>query len=60
MLVLSRKINESIVIDGNIIITVVRTGWNSVRIGVDAPKEVRIDRSEVVERREQQTVQEGG
>ncbi len=47
MLVLSRKRNESIVIDGNITITVVRTGRNSVRLGIDAPEEIRIDRSEV-------------
>ena len=47
MLVLSRKKNESIVIDENIIITVVEIRGDKVRLGIQAPKEVPIHRSEI-------------
>lgn len=47
MLVLSRKKNESIVIDENIVITVVEVRGDKVRLGIQAPKEVPIHRSEV-------------
>ena len=47
MLVLSRRENESIVIDGNIKITVVRVNGNKIRLGIEAPKEVGVWRSEL-------------
>ncbi len=47
MLVLSRKKNESIVIDDNIIITVVEVRGDKVRLGIEAPREIPIHRSEV-------------
>lgn len=47
MLVLSRKKNESIVIDDRIKITVVEIRGDKVRLGVDAPKEVPVHRQEV-------------
>lgn len=47
MLVLSRKKNESIVIDGNIVITVVEVRGDKVRLGIEAPREVPVHRSEV-------------
>lgn len=46
MLVLSRKTGEKLTI-GNIEITVVRIGPNTVRIGIDAPKDVKIMREEL-------------
>ncbi|MEW4489874.1 hypothetical protein KOR42_04120 [Thalassoglobus neptunius] len=49
MLVLSRKKNESIVIDENIVITVVEIRGDKVRLGIQAPREVPIHRSEVYE-----------
>jgi len=49
MLVLSRKKNESIVINGNITVTVVEVHGNKVRLGVEAPKEVPVHRQEVYE-----------
>lgn len=49
MLVLSRKKNESIVINDNIIVTVVEVRGDKVRLGVQAPKEVPVHRSEVHE-----------
>ena len=37
MLVLSRKLNERIVIDGGIVVTVVKIDRNQVRLGIEAP-----------------------
>jgi carbon storage regulator len=50
MLVLSRKRNETIVIDGDIRITVVDIRGNQVRLGIEAPDSVRIVRQELCER----------
>ncbi len=50
MLVLSRKLNESIVIDGDIRITVVGIRGNHVRIGIEATDSVRIIREELQDR----------
>jgi len=47
MLVLSRKKNESIVIDDTIVITVVEIRGDKVRLGIQAPKEIPVHRSEV-------------
>ena len=58
MLVLSRKKNESIVIDNNITIVVVEIRGDKVRLGVEAPKEVPVHRREVydaIKRTEQQS-----
>ena len=49
MLVLSRKKNESIVINNDITIVVVEIRGDKVRLGVDAPKEVPVHRREVYE-----------
>lgn len=48
MLVLSRKINEKIVIDGGITITVVKIDRNQVRIGIQAPGDVGVYREELI------------
>jgi len=47
MLVLSRKKDESIVIDDHIVITVVEIRGDKVRLGIQAPREVPIHRSEI-------------
>jgi len=49
MLVLSRKKNESIVINNDIVITVVEIRGDKVRLGIVAPKEVPVHRQEVYE-----------
>jgi len=50
MLVLSRKKNESIVIRDDIIVTVVEIRGETVRLGIEAPKEVTVHRREVYEK----------
>ncbi len=47
MLVVTRKANESISIDDNIEITVLEVTKDKVKIGINAPKEVKIFRSEL-------------
>ena len=47
MLVLSRKKNESIIIDNNIVVTVVEIRGDKVRLGIEAPKDVPVHRQEV-------------
>ena len=50
MLILTRKQNESIVIDGDIRITVLSDKHGQVKIGVEAPEDVEIWREEIYNR----------
>lgn len=54
MLVLSRKANESIVINHDITIVVVEIRGDKVRLGVEAPREVPVHRREVYDAIERQ------
>ena len=47
MLILSRKINEKVVIGDDITISVIEIRGDQVRIGIDAPKTVKVFRQEV-------------
>ena len=47
MLVLSRKTNESLVIDGKILVNILRLEGDSVKVGVVAPKDVTVFRKEI-------------
>jgi carbon storage regulator len=47
MLVLSRKNNESIVINDQIVVTVIEVRGDKVRLGIEAPREVPVHRREV-------------
>ncbi len=51
MLLLARKAGQSVVIDGNIRVTVDRIRGRVVRLKVEAPAEIRVDREEVWNRR---------
>lgn len=58
MLVLARKKNESIVIREDVVVTVVEVRGDKVRLGIEAPKEVKVHRREVydaIRRAEQQS-----
>jgi carbon storage regulator len=50
MLVLTRRIGETLVIDGDIRVTVLDTPTNQVRIGIEAPRNVSVHREEVFNR----------
>ena len=47
MLVLSRKVGEKLVIDGNITVEVVKVQGNRITIGINAPADVKILRGEL-------------
>lgn len=49
MLVLSRKVGEEFVIDGNIRVRIVATKGGRTRLAIDAPREVRIIRGELLD-----------
>ncbi|QAY60059.1 carbon storage regulator [Microbacterium protaetiae] len=49
MLVLTRRIGESVLIGGEVTVTVLDVKGDSIRIGVDAPRSTRIQRAEIVE-----------
>ena len=48
MLVLSRLKDEKIIIGENIVVTIVEVRGNKVRIGIEAPRDVRVLREELV------------
>lgn len=48
MLVLSRRVGEQIVIGEDIVLTVVEVRNDSVRLGIDAPRHVAVNRAEVL------------
>ena len=52
MLVLSRKLNESIVIGDKITVTVLKVDRNCVRLGIEAPADVPIFRQELLDGRQ--------
>ena len=50
MLILTRKQNESIIIDGNIKVTVISNRHGQVKLGIDAPDDIEIWREEIYAR----------
>ena len=50
MLILTRKIGESLLIGDNVEITVLSVRCNQVKLGVNAPKEVSVHREEIYQR----------
>lgn len=48
MLVLTRRKGEKIIIDHNIVVTILSVDGNQIRIGVEAPKEINVVREELL------------
>jgi len=51
MLLLSRRVGESVIIGEDISVTVLRVRGNQVRLGVDAPKNMSVQRATISERK---------
>lgn len=49
MLILSRKTGESIIIDGRVVVKIMRLDGDVVKVGIDAPREIPVHRQEVYE-----------
>ena len=56
MLILTRKLNESIIIGDNIVVTVVEIDKGHVRLGFQAPKDVGVHRKEIYDRIQEENV----
>ena len=55
MLILTRRIGETLVIGDEVNVTVLGIKGNQIRIGVDAPREVTVHREEIYQRIKQET-----
>ena len=50
MLILTRRIGEKLVIDENVIVTILASKGSQVRIGIEAPRDVQVHREEIFQR----------
>ncbi len=50
MLILTRKLGESIIIEDNIKVTVVEINKQQIKLGIDAPKHITINREEIAKK----------
>jgi len=57
MLILSRKLNEEIVINGEIKIKIISISDNNIKIGIEAPSSVKVFRGEVFEKIKENTIE---
>ena len=52
MLILTRRVDESLVIGDNVTVTILGVKGNQVRIGVDAPRDVNVHREELAQKQD--------
>ncbi|MFA5630384.1 MAG: carbon storage regulator CsrA [Porticoccaceae bacterium] len=58
MLILTRRVGETLVVGDDITVTVLGVKGNQVRLGVNAPKDVTVHREEIYQRIQQEKGQE--
>jgi carbon storage regulator len=59
MLILTRRITETLIIGDNIKVIVLGVKGHQVRLGIDAPREIGVDREEIFLRKRQQKARKG-
>ena len=60
MLTLTREVGEKIIIGDDVVVTVISVSENGrVRLGIEAPRQIRIDRAEVLERIRRENLEAG-
>jgi carbon storage regulator len=59
MLILTRRVGESLMIGTEVTVTVMAVKGNQVRIGINAPKDVQVHREEIFERVQAEKAEDG-